>query len=134
VFLLASVVCDLSHNLRISFCMHLHSGHLVHNLEVIANMDLNSSNALRDIQKQLQLMLIEMNNMTNQMNNLSGKVEFIETLQIRQSSESEHSNDHHRNLQRPIPRSDCQHNQHQGPRNCQYNRNQGHHDYDDPNE
>jgi len=51
VFLLASVVCDLS--LKISFCMHLRSDRLVHNLKVIATMDSNSSNAFRDIQEQL---------------------------------------------------------------------------------
>ena len=79
--------CDLS--LRISFCMHLRSGRLVHNLEVIATMDPNSSNVLRDIQEQLQLMRTEISNMSNQMNNLSGRMESIETLQIRQSSESE---------------------------------------------
>ena len=77
--------------------MHLHSDHLVHNLEVIATMDPNSSNVLRDIQEQLQLMRTKMGNMSNQMNNLSGRMESIESLQIRQSSESEHSNDNHRN-------------------------------------
>ena len=35
--------------------MNLRSGHLVHNLEVIVTMDPNSSNALIDIQEQLQL-------------------------------------------------------------------------------
>jgi hypothetical protein len=69
--LLASVICDLS--LNISFCMHLHSGRLVHNLEVIATMNSNSSNVLRDIQEQLQLMRMEMSNMSNQMNNLFGE-------------------------------------------------------------
>lgn len=136
--------------------MHLRSGRLVHNLEVIATMDPNSSNVLRDIQEQLQLMRTEMGNMSNQMNNLSGRMESIESLQIRQSSESEHSNDNHRNPQRPVSRRNRHHNQHQGhndfddpndsersndyrqrpvhPRNRQYNRNQGHHEYDDPDE
>ena len=99
-------------------------------------------------------MLTEMNNMTNQMNNLFRKVEFIETLLVRQFSESEHSNDHHKNPQRPVPRRNRQYNQHQDhndfdepndsersndyrqrptrPRNCQYNCNQGHHDYVGP--
>ena len=35
--------------------MHLRSGRLVHNLEVIATMNPNSSNVLRDIQELLQL-------------------------------------------------------------------------------
>jgi len=94
--------------------------------------------------------------MSNQMNNLSGRAESIETLQVRQFSESDHCNDNHRNPQRLVPRRNRQHNQHQGhndfddpndcecsndyrqrpvhPRNRQYNRNQGHHDYDDPDE
>jgi len=63
--------------------MHLRSGRLVHNLEVIAITDLDSSNALKVIQEQLQLMQIEMNNMSNQMNNISRRVETIETLQVR---------------------------------------------------
>ena len=60
--------------------MHLYSGYLVHNLEVIPTMDPNSNNILRDIQEQLQLMRTEMSNMSNQMNNLSGRMESIETL------------------------------------------------------
>jgi hypothetical protein len=94
--------------------------------------------------------------MFNQMNNLSRRVESIETLQVRWSSESEHSSDNYRIPQRPVPRKNRQRNQHQGhndfddpndskhsnyyrqrpvdPRNRQYNRNQGHHDYDDPDE
>ena len=64
--------------------MHLYSGRLVHNIEVIATMDSNSSNTLRDIQEQLQLMQTEMNNISNQMNNISRRVEeSIETLQVR---------------------------------------------------
>jgi len=92
--------------------MHLHSGCLVHNLEVIATMDPNSSNVLRDIQEQLQLMRMEMSNMSNQMNNLSRRMKSIEILQIRQSSESEHSSDNHRNPQRPVPCRNRHHNQH----------------------
>jgi hypothetical protein len=34
-----------------SIFVHLRSGRLVHNLEVIATMDPNSSNALRDTQE-----------------------------------------------------------------------------------
>jgi hypothetical protein len=48
------------------------------------------------------------------MNNVSGRVESIETLQVRQSSESEHSNDNHRNPQRLVPRRNHLYNQHQG--------------------
>jgi len=88
--------------------------------------------------------------------NICGRVESIETLQVRKSSESEHSNDNHRNPQRPTPRKNCQHNHHHGhndfddpnnsersndyrqrpahTKNRQYNRNQGHHNYDDSNE
>jgi hypothetical protein len=44
--------------------MHLCSSRLVHNLEVIATMDPNSNNILRDIQEQLQLMRTEMSNMS----------------------------------------------------------------------
>jgi hypothetical protein len=43
--------------------MHLRSGHLVHNLEVISIIDSNSSNAFKDIQKQLQLMQMKIKNM-----------------------------------------------------------------------
>ena len=121
MFYLQVLFCDLS--LRISFCMHLRSGRLVHNLEVIATMDPNSSNVLRDIQEQLQLIRTEMSNISNQMNNRSGRMESIETLQIRQSSESEHSSDNHRNPQRPVPRRNRHHNQHQG-----------HNDFDDPHD
>jgi len=96
------------------------------------------------------------NNMSNQMKNLSGRVESIETLQVKWSNESEHSSDNHRNPQRQVPHRNHQRNQHQGhndfddpndsersndyrkksvhPRNRQYNHNQGHHDYDDPGE
>jgi hypothetical protein len=77
--------------------MHLHSGRLVHNLEIIATMDPNSSNVLRYIQEQLQFMRTEMSNMSNQINNLSGRMESIKILQVRQSNESEHFNDNHRN-------------------------------------
>ena len=91
--------------------MHLRSGRLVNNPEVIATMDPNSSNVLRDIQEQLQLMRTEMSNMSNQMNNLSGRMESIETLQVRQFSESEHSNDNPRNPQRPVPHRNRHHNQ-----------------------
>jgi len=48
--------------------MYLRSNRLIHNLEVIATMDPNSSNVLRYIQEQLQLMRTEMRNMSNQMN------------------------------------------------------------------
>jgi len=102
--------------------MHIRSGRLVHNLEVIVIMDPNSSNVLRDIQEQLQHMRTDMSNMSNQMNNLSGRMESLETLQVRQSSESEHSNDNHRNPQRPVPR-----------RNRHHNQQQGHNDLVDPN-
>ena len=61
--------------------MHLRSGRLVHNLEVIATMDPNSSDALRDIQEQLHLMRAEVSNMSNQINDLSRRMESIETLQ-----------------------------------------------------
>jgi hypothetical protein len=44
--------------------MHLHNGRLIHNLEVISTIDLNSSNALRDIQEQLQLMQTKIKNMS----------------------------------------------------------------------
>jgi len=54
--------------------------------------------------------------------NISGRVESIETLQVRKSSESEHFNDNHRNPQRPAPRRNRQHNHHYG-----------HNDFDDPN-
>jgi hypothetical protein len=77
-FYLQVLFCDLS--LRISFCIHLRTNRLVHNLKVIATMDPNSSNVLRDIQEQLQLMRKEISNMSNQMNNLSGRIESIETL------------------------------------------------------
>ena len=73
--------------------MHLRSGRLVHNLEVIATMDPSSSNVLRDIQEQLQLMRTDVRNMSNQINNLSRRIKSIETLQVRQFSGSEHSND-----------------------------------------
>jgi hypothetical protein len=48
--------------------MYLRSNRLIHNLKVIATMDPNSSNVLRYIQEQLQLMRTEMRNMSNQMN------------------------------------------------------------------
>ena len=63
--------------------MHLCSGRLVHNLEGIATMDPNSSNVLRDIQEQLHLMRTEVSNMSNHINNLSRRMESIETLQVR---------------------------------------------------
>jgi hypothetical protein len=47
--------------------MYLRSNRLIHNLKVIATMDPNSSNVLRYIQEQLQLMRTEMRNMSNQM-------------------------------------------------------------------
>ena len=101
--------------------MHLRSGRLVHNLEVIANMDPNSSNVLRDIQEQLHLMRTEVGNMSNQVNNLSGRMKSIETLRVRQFSGSEHSNDNPRNPRRPIHR-----------RNHHNNSQHGHHDFVDP--
>jgi len=64
-----------------------------------------------------------MSNMSNQMNNLSGRMESIKTLQVRQSNESEHFNDNHRNPQRPVPH-----------RNRQCIQYQGHNDFDDPND
>ena len=73
--------------------MHLRSGRLVHNLEVKATMDPDSDNVLRDIQEQLHLMRTKVSNMSNQINNLSRRMESIKTLQIRQSSESEYSNE-----------------------------------------
>ena len=45
--------------------MHRGSGRLVHNVEVIATMDPSSSNVLRDILEQLQLMQIDVSNMSN---------------------------------------------------------------------
>jgi hypothetical protein len=57
--------------------MHLRSGHLVHNLEVTTTIDSNSSNVIRNIQGQLQLMRAEMSNMSNKMNNLSRRVESV---------------------------------------------------------
>ena len=63
--------------------MHLCSGRLVHNLEGIITMDPNSSNVLRDIQEQLHLMRTEVSNMSNHINNLSRRMESIETLQVR---------------------------------------------------
>jgi hypothetical protein len=38
-------------------------------------------------------MQADVNNMSTQMNNLSKRVEFIKTLQTKQASEREHSND-----------------------------------------
>ena len=73
--------------------MHRWSGCLVHNVEVIATMDPSSSNVLKDIHEQLKLMQMDVSNMSNQVNNLSGRMESIETLRVRQSSGSEHSND-----------------------------------------
>ena len=73
--------------------MHRWSGRLVHNVEVIATMDPSSSNVLRDILEQLQLKRTNVSNMSNQINNLSRRMKSIETLQVRQSSGSEHSND-----------------------------------------
>ena len=83
-------------------------------------------------------------------------MESIKTLHVRQSNESEHSSDNHRNPQRPVPRRNRQRNQYQGHndfddlndsersndyrqrpihrRNHQHNHNQGHYDYDDPDE
>ena len=92
--------------------MYLRSGRLVHNLEVIATMDPDSNNILRDIQEQLHLMRTEVGNMSNQVNNLSRRMESIETLRVRQSSGSEHSNDNPRNPQRPIHRRNHHHNPH----------------------
>jgi recombination DNA repair RAD52 pathway protein len=83
--------------------MHLRSGHLVHNLEVTATIDPNSSNVIRNIQEQLQLMRAEMSNMSNKMNNLSRRVESKETLQLKQYSKSEHFTNNYRNRQRPVP-------------------------------
>ena len=103
--------------------MHLRSSRLVHNLEVTTTIDPNSSNVIRDIQEQLQLMRAEMSNMSNQMNNLSRRVESIETLQLKQSSKSEHFNNNCRNHQRLVSCKNHQHNHHQG-----YN------DFDDPND
>ena len=73
--------------------MHLRNDRRVHNLEVIATMDPDSNNVLRDIQEQLHLIRTEVGNMSNQINNLSGRMESIETLRVRPSSGSEHSND-----------------------------------------
>ena len=42
--------------------------------------------------------------MFNQMNNLSRRMDSIETLQVKWSSESEHSSDNYRIPQRPVPR------------------------------
>jgi hypothetical protein len=73
--------------------MYLRSSHLVHNPKLTITKYLNTSDALRDIQEQSQLMQADVNNMSTQMNNLSKRVEFIKTLQTKQASEREHSND-----------------------------------------
>jgi septation ring formation regulator EzrA len=78
-------------------------------------MDPNTSNVLRDIQEQLQLMRADMNN-------ISERLKSIKTLQTKQSNENEIYNDNHRNRQRLVPRKNHQHDHHQG-----------HNEFDDPN-
>jgi hypothetical protein len=77
-------------------------------------MDPNTSNVLRDIQEQLQLMRADMNNMSTHMNNISERLKSIKTLQTKQSNENEIYNNNHSNRQRPVPRKNHQHDHHQG--------------------
>ena len=88
----------------------------------MVTIDSNACNVLKDIHEKLQLIRVDMKNMSTQMNNLFKRVESTKNLQVKQSSKSGYYNDNYRNCQWAVPSKNHQHDHHQG-----------HNDIDDPN-